>query len=69
MPGETLKCLQCEAPIGIKSISDDKVDITPLMPGVIERITIHRTSTKEVEYTAILKCNNCMSKTEITKVV
>ena len=69
MPGDTFKCEKCDTSIGIKSIRDDKVEITPLMQGTVERITIHRTETREVEYTVVIKCGSCKANTEIKKTV
>ena len=69
MSGDTFKCEKCENPLGLKSIAADRVDIHPLMQGTIERITIHRTETREVEYTVVIKCNLCKANTEIKKTV
>jgi len=67
--GDTFKCEKCSSSIGIKSVSDDRIDITPLMNGCIEKITVHRTATKEIEYTVTVKCGLCKSNTMITRIV
>jgi hypothetical protein len=67
MTSETLKCENCDKPIGLKTINNDKVEITPLSNALIEKIIIHRTESKDVEYTAILFCGACQHRTEITK--
>jgi len=69
MAGDTLRCEKCDNALGIKQITDSRVDINPLMQGVIEKITIHRTETKEVEYAITIKCQACKTNTEIKKTV
>ena len=67
--GDTLFCEKCQKPLGIKRIQDHKIDISPLVRGTIKKVTIHRTCTKEIEYTIRIRCGSCGTNTEIKRKV
>ena len=69
MAGDTFLCKNCGIPLGIKQVRDHRIDIHPLRLGSIDRIAIHRTESKEVEYSVTIKCESCKANTEIQRTV